>query len=58
MVGELKMKSEFKNLPSGWKAVRLKEISSRITRKNQDNKCQNVLTISAQSGLISQTDFF
>ena len=52
------MKSEFKNLPSGWKAVRLKEISSRITRKNQDNKCQNVLTISAQSGLISQTDFF
>ena len=58
MVGELKMKREFKNLPSGWKSVRLKEISSRITRKNQDNKCQNVLTISAQSGLISQTDFF
>ena len=50
--------SEFKNLPSGWKVVRLGEISSRITRKNQDNICQNVLTISAQSGLISQTDFF
>ena len=52
------MKGEFKNLPSGWKVVRLGEISSRITRKNQDNRCQNVLTISAQSGLISQTDFF
>lgn len=26
MVGELKMKSEFKNLPSGWKVVRLGEI--------------------------------
>ena len=52
------MKGEFKNLPSGWKVVRLGEFSSRITRKNQDNRCQNVLTISAQSGLISQTDFF
>ena len=52
------MKSDFKNLPSGWRVVRLGEISSRITRRNQDNRCQNVLTISAQSGLISQTDFF
>ena len=50
--------SEFKNLPSGWKIVRLGEISSRVTRRNQDNRCQNVLTISAQSGLINQTDFF
>ena len=50
--------SEFKNLPSGWKVVRLGEISSRVTRRNQDNRCQNVLTISAQSGLINQTDFF
>ena len=50
--------SEFKNLPSGWKVVRLGKISSRVTRRNQDNRCQNVLTISAQSGLINQTDFF
>ena len=50
--------SEFKKLPSGWKVVRLGEISSRVTRRNQDNRCQNVLTISAQSGLINQTDFF
>uniref|UniRef100_UPI000CD91206 restriction endonuclease subunit S n=1 Tax=Campylobacter concisus TaxID=199 RepID=UPI000CD91206 len=50
--------SEFKNLPSGWKVVRLGEISSRVTRRNQDNRCQNVLTISAQSGLINQVDFF
>ena len=50
--------SEFKNLPSGWKVMRLGEISSRVTRRNQDNRCQNVLTISAQSGLINQTDFF
>lgn len=50
--------SEFKNLPSGWKVVKLGEISSRVTRRNQDNRCQNVLTISAQSGLINQTDFF
>ncbi|QPI06416.1 restriction endonuclease subunit S [Campylobacter concisus] len=38
--------------------MRLGEISSRVTRRNQDNRCQNVLTISAQSGLINQTDFF
>ena len=50
--------SEFKNLPSEWKVVRLGEISSRVTRRNQDNRCQNVLTISAQSGLINQADFF
>ena len=30
MIGELKMKSEFKNLPSGWKVVRLGEIGKIV----------------------------
>ena len=30
MVGELKMKSEFKNLPSGWKVMRLGEIGKIV----------------------------
>ena len=54
----LTAKIRFPEFQDEWKTPRLKKISSRITRKNQDNKCQNVLTISAQSGLVSQTDFF
>lgn len=44
-------------VPSNWKEVRLKRMFSRITRRNTINNT-NVLTISAQYGLINQEDFF
>lgn len=43
--------------PKEWKAVRLKTQFIRQTRKNTEGNT-NVLTISAQHGLISQEDFF
>lgn len=36
----------------------LSEVVERITERNVNAKVQNVLTISAQSGLVSQLDFF
>ena len=41
----------------GWKVVKLGNVFKRITLKNKENN-QNVLTISAQYGLISQLEFF
>ena len=40
-----------------WKKIKLGEICKRVTRKNEE-KNQNVMTISAQKGFVSQTDFF
>lgn len=40
-----------------WKKFKLKDISERIVEKNVE-KNENVLTISAQYGLINQLDFF
>ena len=40
-----------------WEVKKLKEIAERITRKNKANNL-NVLTISAQQGLINQEKFF
>ena len=40
-----------------WSEKKLDEVFDRITYKNKENN-QNVLTISAQQGLISQTDYF
>ena len=44
-------------VPTDWKERKLKNYFTRLTRKNAENN-QNVLTISAQYGLISQEDFF
>lgn len=44
-------------VPKEWCEERLKHYFKRLTRKNS-KKNQNVLTISAQYGLISQEDFF
>ncbi|MGQ2984350.1 restriction endonuclease subunit S [Flavobacterium sp.] len=44
------------NFP-GWEICKLKNIAERVVSKNSDNY-QNVLTISAQHGLISQLEFF
>lgn len=40
-----------------WKEIRFGDVFSRITKRNTPN-CQNVLTISAQYGLVSQYDYF
>ena len=41
------------NIPSNWKIVRFRSIFDRITDRNIENN-QNVLTISAQMGLINK----
>ena len=45
------------NLPNGWKYTRLNTLFTRLTRKNTEGN-KNVLTISAQYGLINQEEFF
>ena len=47
---------EFKN-DGEWKVVKLGDVFKRITDKNKENN-NNVLTISAQNGLVSQYDYF
>ena len=44
-------------VPNEWEETRFKKMFSRLSRKNKENN-DNVLTISAQYGLISQRDFF
>ena len=44
-------------IPCEWEETRFKKMFSRLSRKNKENN-DNVLTISAQYGLISQRDFF
>jgi len=46
------------NFCDDWKIVRLSETCNRITEKNSGLKCNRVLTIAAQYGLVSQLDFF
>lgn len=41
----------------GWQEKRLGEVFDRVTRKNAEDN-QNVMTISAQQGLINQQEFF
>lgn len=41
-----------------WKKVKLGDLFERVTRKNTNLESDNVLTISAQYGLISQEEFF
>ena len=47
----------FKEFTDEWEEKNLSSLFERITEKNTENN-DNVLTISAQYGLISQTDFF
>lgn len=44
-------------IPKEWKVVHFDECFHRLTQKNTENN-QNVLTISAQQGLISQLDYY
>lgn len=41
-----------------WKKVKLRDLFERVTRKNANLESDNVLTISAQYGLINQEEFF
>lgn len=52
-----KPKLRFPDFEGEWEKKKLKDISERITTKNKINN-KNVLTISAQHGLISQLEFF
>lgn len=54
---ELRFKDENGEEFVDWREVTLGNIADRITSKNQFNN-KNVLTISAQHGLISQLEFF
>lgn len=49
-------KDDGTNYPD-WEWKKLSEVASRITRKNKENNL-NVLTISAQFGLVSQLEYF
>lgn len=44
-------------IPKEWHIVRFDSLFSRVTRKNDENN-QNVLTISAQQGLINQIEYY
>ncbi|WP_373245281.1 restriction endonuclease subunit S [Lacrimispora indolis] len=44
-------------IPKEWKVVHFNDCFHRLTQKNTENN-QNVLTISAQQGLISQLDYY
>ena len=55
--GETTPRLRFSEFTGEWEVKKLGEVFTRLTEKNtEDNK--NVLTISAQYGLISQLDFF
>ena len=45
------------NFTTPWQKIKLGEICKKVTRRNEEN-CQNVMTISAKRGFVSQTDFF
>ena len=56
LVAPKKRFPEFHTSPN-WKRKKLSDVCTRIKRKNDENN-ENVLTISAQDGLISQLEYF
>lgn len=55
--GETTPRLRFPGFTGEWEEKKMSDVFTRITRRNTENN-QNVLTISAQYGLISQLDFF
>lgn len=55
--GQLRFKDKDGNNYPEWEEKRLGEVADRVTRKNKENNL-NVLTISAQLGLVSQLEYF
>ena len=51
-------KIRFKGFTDAWEQRKLGEVSSKITKKNQDIVVDEVFTNSAEYGIISQRDFF
>ena len=49
--------TEYGPIPLEWEFVKLNKVFSRITKKNKEEN-KNILTISAQYGLINQEKFF
>lgn len=41
-----------------WNLIKLSDICQRVQTKNTGSKCRQVLTITAQYGLVNQEDFF
>jgi len=56
--GESVPRVRFEGFSGEWEEVALGEIAERVTRKNTNLESGLPLTISAQHGLIDQTDFF
>ena len=48
----------FKGFTNDWEQRKLRDISTRVLRKNKDLQSTLPLTISAQDGLVDQTTFF
>ena len=44
--------------PEKWNVVELRDLFSKVARRNRDGKVKNVITNSAEFGLIPQRDFF
>jgi type I restriction enzyme S subunit len=55
--GKLRFKDENGKDYADWEEKRLGDVAKRVTRKNKENNL-NVLTISAQLGLVSQLEYF
>ncbi|MCA1011767.1 restriction endonuclease subunit S [Halobacillus halophilus] len=56
-MSEISKKTPFGLIPSTWSFAPLRSIVCRITEKNE-NRSENVLTISARDGLVNQRDYF
>lgn len=56
--GETAPRVRFKGFNEPWMSIRLNSIAKRVTRKNSNLESTLPLTISAEYGLIDQTDFF
>jgi len=50
--------SEFQNLPSGWKVVKLGDVAEKSILKNRNNLIKLVLSNSAIDGLVAQNEYF
>lgn len=59
--GSSKITKHFRNigdLPNHWEVDELDKYFDRVVEKNKDCKSDNVLTISAQDGLVNQEEYF